>query len=243
MTPSASPFPDAPSAGPTESAPPLAGAPGGPHCAGCCGPIGGDGQINSELFVRGGPSLPVAGGFFNKLIDTGWMSEVGGRSLFFNVDDDAAWTAELSLSYTYNNGNRPNQVVNFGTGGGGDPASVSTLNRTFGNFALGREVYLRGLAHQEGFHWRAGADLGLRYGTDRLDLHDYLQGSNYERVNKWGYGWVASLHTDLEMPCGCCTWVVGFRAEIDQDYAHQLFAGQKSYLTDVNLLGNIGVRY
>src|SRR5713226_8049649 len=57
----------------------------------CCGPTGGSGPINTELFVRTGPSLPVAGGFLHKVLDTGWDIEGGGRSMFFNPAVDAAW--------------------------------------------------------------------------------------------------------------------------------------------------------
>jgi hypothetical protein len=228
---------------PPVTVPATGAATAGPHCAGCCGPLGGNGLIDEELYFRGGTSLPVAGGFFNKVISAGWLVEFGGRSVFYNADDDAAWTADLGLSYTYNDGSRPLQGINFGAGGGGPLVSVATLNRTFGNIALGREYYLRGTAHGEGVRWRAGSDLGMRYGTARLDLHDLAQVSQYDRANKWCYGWFASLHSDIEIPYGCCLFVAGIRAEIDQDYLPQLFAGQKSDLTDVNLLLTLGVRF
>src|SRR5947209_20266530 len=38
----------------------------------CCDPIGGDGPIRGELFLRGGPSLPVEGPFFGHTLETGW---------------------------------------------------------------------------------------------------------------------------------------------------------------------------
>src|SRR5713101_4542605 len=61
----------------------------------CCGPIGGDGPIQAELFVRTGPSLPVEGPIFGHVLETGWKVEGGGRSLFFNPTMDAAWNIDL----------------------------------------------------------------------------------------------------------------------------------------------------
>src|SRR5581483_8768072 len=58
---------------------------------GCCDPYGGDGPIATELAVRVGPSLPVAGGTINNSLNLGWKVEGAGRSLFFNPSQTAAW--------------------------------------------------------------------------------------------------------------------------------------------------------
>src|SRR5262249_5895823 len=52
--------------------------------ANCCSPFGGDGPINAELYIDTGPSIPVAGGPFHHIMETGWEVRGGGRSLFFN---------------------------------------------------------------------------------------------------------------------------------------------------------------
>src|SRR5437764_9895209 len=79
----------------------------------CCGPVGADGPITMELYSRIGASLPVAGGFVYHGIQGGTMWSGGGRTLLFNAANDAAWTADLGLSYTYNNGNKPENTTTF----------------------------------------------------------------------------------------------------------------------------------
>src|SRR5262249_8702377 len=80
----------APAPFPEEEPPPILGhAAYGPsewisyHRADCCGPIGDDGPLNMEVYVRTGPSLPVAGELFAHTLTTGWMVQGGGRTLFF----------------------------------------------------------------------------------------------------------------------------------------------------------------
>src|SRR5438309_1652554 len=63
---------------------------------GCCGPIGGDGPIGSEWFLRNGISMPVATGILHEALQTGVMTEFGARALFFNPNTDKAWTASAS---------------------------------------------------------------------------------------------------------------------------------------------------
>jgi hypothetical protein len=74
----------------------------------CCGPIGGDGPIQIELYSRAGVSLPIGNTSFTRTLQDGWMIEGGGRSLFFNPAMDAAWTIDLGLSNTWNHGQNPN---------------------------------------------------------------------------------------------------------------------------------------
>src|SRR5438874_2385485 len=78
---------------------------------GCCGPIGGNGPIGSEWFLRNGISMPVATGILHEALQTGFMTEFGARALFFNPNTDKAWTASASLSYTYNNSGRGDLVI------------------------------------------------------------------------------------------------------------------------------------
>src|ERR1700682_1701067 len=51
----------------------------------CLGPMGANGPIRSELYLRAGPSVPIGGGFFNETLKTGWEIQGGGRTLFFNT--------------------------------------------------------------------------------------------------------------------------------------------------------------
>jgi len=233
----------------------------------CCGPIGGSGPINTELFIRTGPTLPVAGGFLHHALDTGWVFGGGGRSMFFNPAVDAAWTADLSLLYFYNHA-RPNQRILVTADINNGPVTgptvqvvghVKDLNRTFVTAALGREWYLNAPANAAGWKWRAGFDIGGRLGTGSANFAlEPGQGSIAEGTNSVGlehktdtlYGLELALHTDIEVPYGCCTFTYGFRAEWDYTWmdilqprnAH-LAQPLNSQLQDVNLLLTFGVRF
>jgi hypothetical protein len=234
----------------------------------CCGPIGGSGPINTELFIRTGPTLPVAGGFLHKVLDTGWVFGGGGRSMFFNPAVDAAWTADLSLLYFYNHA-RPNPKIlvtaDISNPPVGLPAGpgvrvqghVKDLNRTFVTAALGREWYLNAPANAAGWKWRAGFDIGGRLGTGVANFalepnQGFIGQSNAGLEHKTDtlYGLDLSLHTDLDIPWGCCTFTYGFRVEWDYTWmdilqprnAH-LAQPLNSQLQDVNLLLTFGVRF
>ena len=81
---------------------------------GCCGPLGG-GHVAYDLYVRTGPNLVFGNGPFTERLNTGWIIAGGGRSLFFNPTNDAAWVVDLGLSYQYNRGsqNDPADLVRF----------------------------------------------------------------------------------------------------------------------------------
>ncbi len=207
----------------------------------CCGPIGCDGPIMGELYVRTGPSLPFGDGILAHSLETGWEVMAGGRSLFFNKDVDRAWTVDLGISYMYNHA-RSDQMVLIGESPGGFPegtmATPRDLNRTFGTATLGREWYLNGPANVCGWHWRAGFDAGGRLGTAKLNFQEIKHGTDTI------YGYLVALHTDVEKPWGpCCTLFAGFRAEWDFTREDLLGPGQNANVQDVNLLMNFGVRF
>src|SRR5437870_320520 len=70
----------------------------------CCGPVGGNGPIGYELFLRGGLSLPVEGKNFGHVLDVGWEVEGGARSLFFNPAMDRDWSIDFGISNILNRG-------------------------------------------------------------------------------------------------------------------------------------------
>jgi hypothetical protein len=218
-------------------------------CPNCCGPVGGDGPIKYELFLRSGPDLPVQGGFLKATTAVGWMVEGGGRSLFFNPDHDRAWTVELSLSHSYNNGSHPNMgtfiIEDEGTPAAHTAILVHTgaLQRTQGNIGLGREWWLIGTSSSCGPNWWVGADAGYRYGTARLDMHEEINpGIMYVRLNGVVAGPYIGVHSDLSWCCGCCQYLVGLRAEWDYSFMN-LLPNQNNDIQDVNFLLNLGVRY
>src|SRR5581483_1427443 len=76
---------------------------------GCCGPIGGNGPVGWEYFLRTGLSIPTGPGIVAESLNAGWRTEIGARSLFFNPANTTAWTTEMGLSYTYNDAGGPNR--------------------------------------------------------------------------------------------------------------------------------------
>src|SRR5690242_11217879 len=83
-------FNQAPAGAPAMQPPALPAAPddyltySGPHSCYC--PIGGDGPIKTELYLRAGPDFPVGGGVYSRMLQTGWEIQGGGRALFFVPD-------------------------------------------------------------------------------------------------------------------------------------------------------------
>jgi hypothetical protein len=193
-----------------------------------------------ELYARSGPALHMGGGFLEHNIDAGWLAQIGGRSLFFDSPGIRAWTADLSLSYTFNKGKDNNTP--FLLEDGILASSVRFLHRTEGTVCFGREYYLVGSAAMDTACWRVGWDGGIRWGTTRLDVDTNVIPGGFHRVNSWNYGPVIAIHSDVEIPCGCCTFLAGFRAECDDTFNNRLRQGNDQ-LIDVNLLMTFGLRY
>ena len=89
--------PEEPQPQPTTKNWPLQISPWMAHtCIDCCGPLGGDGPVTYELFLRVGPAIPTGGGgVFWETLKTGFALEGGGRSLFFNPARDRAWAVSF----------------------------------------------------------------------------------------------------------------------------------------------------
>jgi hypothetical protein len=211
----------------------------------CCGPIGAHGPIHTELYALTGPSLPIGGGLFGTILDTGWDVQGGGRSLFYNSDVTAAWTADLSLQYIYNHG-KPDKTINLFRPGTSvetmrttrpTAAHMRALHRVNGTINLGREWYLKVPDNNWGLQWRVGLDGGGRLGTVRLDLVELPHRTDVL------YGVDVAVHSDLEIPRGCCNFLIGVRAEWDHDWMSILQSQNNSNLQDANFLLTFGVRY
>ena len=224
--------------------------------AGCCGPVGLDGPIGTELFFRLGPSLPIAGGVFDHVLTTGWEIEGGGRVLFYNPQASAAWTVNGSISNIANNGQHsdieitlhdiivqktsPTTGQSTGTRIPTALVTVESLNRTFVNAGLGRECWLMGSAYQKDCNmtWRAGIDGGGRYGSARVEFHEL------HRRTDTIFGAYLALHTDVEYPCGCGLLSAGFRLEWDYTWMSILQdPPNNSNLSDLNILFTAGIRW
>jgi hypothetical protein len=84
----------------------------GPHGPGCCGPVGGCGPIQEEIYLQSGLDFPFSDGVFgHTLKKDGWVIQGGGRTLFFNPEQDAAWVADISISNVHDQGRNPSYEV------------------------------------------------------------------------------------------------------------------------------------
>jgi hypothetical protein len=232
---------------------------------GCCGPMGGNGPIGWEYYLRNGVNIPTGNNILQNSLNPGWFTEIGARSLFFNAANTAAWTADVGVGYQYNNAGGPDHVFNvlfpFNVQNfavfpptttltfAPVPVTIRDYQRAFVAVAGGFEVYPGQPAYCPGTHFRVGADVGGRYGASRLELND-LGNPNivgYRRLYDV-YGAVTlSVHADVEIPITACTWfVAGFRAEWDYnwtDILHDAAPHQSANLADINLLLTAGFRF
>ncbi len=225
-----------------------------PRSPGCCGPLGGDGPIGSELYARSGVSFPVGGpGILGDAFKPGWGIEGGGRVLFFNPAVDSAWVVDLSVSnYHYNATDRAHKAtllnVPTRTTIGGQtvnstiPSEVVTLtglNQTFVNGAIGKEWYLVGTGNcnSDAWNWRVGTDLGARWGSAKLDL------ASLRHRTHTVYGGFFAVHSDVEIPCGSCIFQAGVRAEYGYNKNDLLQGQNETDLQTINLMFTVGARF
>jgi hypothetical protein len=201
-----------------------------------------------ELYVRTGASVPV-GGPLGDALNTGLFIQGGGRTLLFDARETAAWTIDLGIDHVINRVSAPGPVFTFSTHH--LPVNLHRLQRTALSPSLGGEFYLHGSARSAEWRWRVGLDGGLRWGTTRLEVLDTIPNnpndaspSGFHRLNSWDWGPMVALHSDVEFPCGCCTYFAGFRFEWEDTFNNRLqLFGVKHDIKDVNLLLNLGVRF
>lgn len=202
---------------------------------GCCGPVGGDGPIKTELYLRTGPTLPVEGTIFGHVLETGWIVEGGGRSLFFDPGMDRAWAIDLSLRNIRNQGQRNDFDLVLGVPRPAR-ATVRNLNRTVVDVGLGREWYCWAPSSNK-TTLRYGIDVSGGLGTERLELHEFPHRTDFMADLR------LALHADFEVPRGCCTFFAGFRTEWVYNWMMDLIQDNDSELEDVNFLFTFGVRF
>lgn len=203
----------------------------------CCGPVGGDGPIWTELYVRTGFGFVIGGGEISDRLDTGWMFQVGGRSIFFNSAMDRACTVDLSISNICNNGegNQAPLLID------GIPSTVRDLNRTMVNATVGQQYWLVGNGDSCDRNWRVGWDAGLLYGASRLGLNQ-TGAFTFRRITSWNWGPTAAIHSDVEWPWGDYSIITGVRLEWHNSYNNRLPVSDTE-ITDLNLLFTLGLRY
>jgi hypothetical protein len=207
-------------------------------------PIGGSGPIGEEAYVAFGPSLPVGGGVLFGNLTTGWFSEAGVRSLFFNTQRDAAWTVNLGVIDIWNDGLRANGP---GTTFFGLPVVVRDYNRWYASGGLGRDWFLFRSPDNSSLigSFRIGLEIGGRYGTSHVDMlvvgspppNDYLRRQAVLESLYFG------AHADLEIPMGAAVFFFGFRAEFAFNWSDNIMPGLDGSLNDLNLLIATGFRF
>ena len=203
----------------------------------CCGNVGCDGPIGAEIYVLTGLEIPAEGKIFGHTLETGWVVQGGGRTLFFNPPMDRDWNIDLSISNIWNRGQRSDIKVPITAGTATQSVSIRQMNRTYVNAAFGREWYF----HHAPDSWIQGCRIGLsaggRLGSEKLELNEVMH-----RNDVIG-GMFAALNGDVEIPCGCCTFLAGIRAEWGYNWSDVLQHQNDSDLQDVNILFTAGVRW
>jgi hypothetical protein len=212
------------------------------------------------LFIRSGWVFPVGGGIFNQFLRTGWDIEGGGELFLFNPPQTAAWTGTMSISNIFartGDANQPitlhNVVVRVPPPNGSIAQgtqffqsvpnldlTVSSLNMTFVNLGFGREWWLCGSAdpgRQRGLNWRAGIDLGGRWGSAKVEFNEV---QHHTGVVGGIYG---ALHTDVEWPFRCGIAVAGIRLEYNYIWTSLLQDQNDGDFSSLNLLLQLGVRF
>lgn len=206
----------------------------------CC-PNGFSGPIGTEVYVRGGASIPIAAADFKKALRTGWEVMGGGRTLFFSPDGMRAWVVDLGLSYTINNGHPSRTFVS----NSGATVTLRHLHRTAVSLGVGHDWFMSGpgaVGSCEDSNWRYGIDGGARWGTSHLDLNPTGDPSGYERVHDVYGAAFAALHVNWEMPMGAWTLLLGLRGEWSYSFM-DLLPNQSTRLHDINALLTVGVRW
>jgi hypothetical protein len=209
----------------------------------CCsaGPLR---PLYTEAYLRVGPSIPVGGNFLSRECLVGWTLEGGFRGLCFDPAMTSAWTIDVGIVNS-NNGalspgtpvpleiNEPNAV---GTVTSTKlKATVKNYNRTFFNLGFGKEWYPLAPANSPGGTWRFGVDGGGRYGSASMTFNEIRHRTHTI------YGTYAAIHTDYEIPCGCCYIAFGLRCE--WCYTWSGILQKQSNLEDINTLVTFSVRY
>lgn len=242
-----------PAPGPEETVPPLQNpSPGLSRWLvyqnpGCCGNVGCDGPIFAELYMLTGVEIPAEGKIFGHVLETGWVVQGGGRSLFFNSTMDRDWNIDLSVSNILNHGQHsdikaPISLPTMPVSAGNitfatQNVSVRQLNRTYVNAALGRDWYFRGPPDALVRTWRFGLDAGGRLGSERLELNE-----STHLTDVIG-GVFVGLNADVQIPCGgCCIFLAGMRVEWGYTWSDVL-KPNLSDIQDVNFLFTAGVRF
>jgi hypothetical protein len=227
---------------------------------GCCGPVGRDGQIGTEVYLNNGPTIPYGPGAFVHRLEVGWMVDGGGRSLFFNTSHDAAWVGDLGVSYQYNRGNqwrateldvRQPNTTNSTTGATVKQPDILTnviirdIDRTYFNYGFGRDWWIWGpgaTGIEKAWNLRLGALVGGRWGTAHIDMVPTADATGYFRRQNVTEGVFLDIHANLEVPLGTVILFAGVQAQWGYDWTNLAPPGAGD-IQNVNVMLTAGFRF
>jgi len=227
---------------------------------GCCGPMGHDGRIGQEFYLDTGPTIPFGNGQFVHRLEVGWMVGGGGRTLFFNQDHTAAWTADLGVSYQYNRGNQVSALnLDVRQPNTSDPTTGATvkqpdvltnvivrdIDRTNFNYAFGRDWWLWGpgaTGAEKSWNLRVGYEIGGRWGTAHVDLVPTANPFGYFRRQNTTLGMFLELHSDFEVPLGSMIFFTGVQVQYGYDWTN-LAPPVPGDIQSINVLLRAGLRF
>jgi hypothetical protein len=239
-----------------------------PGCPDCFGPVGANGPIGIEAYVRSGVAFPTGGGVLGTVLDPGWQIEVGARSLFFNTTASAAWTIDFGISNTHFNANNsaganPSTLFNVRPGrpsintppqdvtGTTTPATTSTgvipvvdvtvsgYNQTFANLALGREWFLLRTTNCGHTESNWRAGFDVGGGWGTAKLDSHDVSHQTDTLGRF----FVAVHTDAEVPWCGCIYQFGLRAEYNMTWDEILQPQNNSNLQCFSILGTFGIRF
>jgi hypothetical protein len=222
------------------------------HPDGCCGPVGKDGPISWDIYLRNGIAVPFGGSFAGDL-NIGYAIQGGARTLLFDPQQDAAWVIDFGITSIFQTcaGDQAFTLFNFpGKDANNNNITIPQVsltgdrfNRTLVGLSLGRELWLIGSGRHEtdgadtGLYWRAGWDVGGRWGTARY------QPNEVRHLTATIGGVFVAAHTDLEIPFGGCIFQTGFRVEWGYTWSDILQSHNNADVMDILLMWNLGVRF
>ena len=222
---------------------------------GCCGPVGLNGPVTYEGYIRTGPAIVSGGGELKSLLKAGgWNVQGGARTLFFNPANDAAWAIDLGVGFTQNDGRGLERTTSLLTAevrptdeslGRTSIYGIRRINRTSLNFAFGRDYFLNGpgvVGMQPYSNVRYGWDLGGRYGTSSISLIPQNEPIGARRTQDVYHGFSLGAHMNWEIPFHAWTFVVGGRLEWSY-YWMNIIPENDADIRDVNILMMFGVRF
>jgi hypothetical protein len=223
---------------------------------GCCGPMGRNGRIGSEVYLYTGMTWALGEGRLARELHTGIMAGGGGASLFFNREHDAAWIIDVGVSYQYNPGSRDNfqniflrQPPIAGTNTKQPDVLTSVairgLDRTNFNYAIGRDWWLWGPGStglENGWNLRVGGLLGGRWGTAHVDMIPQDDPTGYARRQGVTYGVFLAPRATVEIPLGSTILFGGVRTEWGYDWMN-LVPPYQGNLHNINFVFTVGLRF